>query len=92
MEWEVSIVKGILDRFEENKAVILIEDQKEEIIVDKDILPENSDVSTWFDIKKQGGSYNLIIDPDLTHEKKQKATDLRAKLKAKSSGSKFKKK
>lgn len=85
-------MKGVLDRFEENKAVILIEDQKQEIVVDKDILPKNSDVSTWFDIEKQKEHYTLTIDTDMTKQKKQKATDLRAKLRAKSSGSKFKKK
>lgn len=84
-------MKGVLDRFEEDKAVILIEDHDEELVFDREILPENSHVGTWFDIEKKSGAYNLTVNSDLTYEKKQQASDLRAKLKAKSKGSKFKK-
>lgn len=85
-------MKGVLDRFEDDKAVILIETEKMEIIVDKNKLPDRSDVSTWFDIEKQNEDYKLTIDSDKTKQMKQKSADLRAKLQAKSSGSKFLKK
>lgn len=85
-------MKGVLDRFEENKAVILIEDQKQEIVIDKNQLPANSKTGTWFTIEKQGDHYNFTIDQSKTEKEKQTSSDLIAKLRAKSGGSKFKKK
>ncbi|MUV38927.1 hypothetical protein JNUCC1_02799 [Lentibacillus sp. JNUCC-1] len=83
-------MKGVLDRFEENQAVILLEDQKEEIIVERDALPENSQINTWFNIEKTGGQYKLSIDHDTTEKELETSQDLLAKLRAKKKGSKFK--
>ncbi|WP_100010210.1 DUF3006 family protein [Lentibacillus sediminis] len=87
-------MKGILDRMEDNnKAVILIEEQKEEIIVSRDELPEGSDVNTWFQMEEQEGKYHIVaIDEAMTKEKAQTTSSLMEKLRNKSKGSKFKKK
>lgn len=45
-------MKGVLDRFEEDKAVILVEDKNQEIVINKNQLPANSKTGTWFTIKK----------------------------------------
>ncbi|MBU5468330.1 DUF3006 domain-containing protein [Virgibacillus sp. MSJ-26] len=85
-------MKGVLDRLEENKAVILIEESKQEIVINKNQLPANSVTGTWFTIEKQEGRYHFTIDQAKTEQKKQTSSDLMAKLRTKSGGSKFKKK
>ncbi|GAB3794288.1 DUF3006 domain-containing protein [Virgibacillus kimchii] len=85
-------MKGILDRFEGNKAVILIEETKEEWVTYRENLPPGSDVNTYFTMKKNNKDYNIIaIDETTTEEQAQKSSALMKKLRNKSSGSKFKK-
>ncbi|GAB4074142.1 hypothetical protein GCM10028778_16450 [Barrientosiimonas marina] len=85
-------MKGVLDRFEEKQAVILMEENNTEIIIDWHSLPAGSDVNTWFDIEQSGEQYHLTIDPEKTAQEAQTSADLVAELRAKSRGSQFKKK
>lgn len=83
--------KGILDRFEGEQAVILIEEDKEEIIVQKSELPPNSKKNTIFKLKKQNGEYRITgIDDTATNQASAKSASLMDQLRAKSKGSKFK--
>lgn len=83
---------GFLDRFEGNMAVILVEEVKEEFTVNKEMLPDGSDVNTYFEIEKKDGNYHIVqIDTTKTTQEKQTTSDLMAKLRAKKTGSKFKK-
>jgi hypothetical protein len=85
-------MQGVLDRFEGNQAVILIEDDKAELVVAKEELPAGSEVNTVFKMKKIDGEYKIIaIDNEAEKKAKETTADLLAKLRAKSSGSKFKK-
>ncbi|HEY4600248.1 MAG TPA: DUF3006 domain-containing protein [Cerasibacillus sp.] len=85
-------MKGILDRFEGNLAVILVEAAKEEFTVPKHKLPPGSQVDTYFELKKDGQSYQIIkIAESKTKVEKQKTSDLMAKLRARKTGSKYKK-
>ncbi|RLL46931.1 DUF3006 domain-containing protein [Oceanobacillus piezotolerans] len=85
-------MKGILDRFEGNLAIILIEETKEEIQIKKENLPEGSDVHSYFQLTKEEGTYSIVrLDKDQTEKEQQKSADLMTKLRAKSSGSKWKK-
>lgn len=87
-------MKGILDRFEDNnKAVILIEDTKEEVIIPAEQLPKGSSENTYFTMEKIKDEYQVVsIDEATTQKEAEKSSDLMAKLRAKSKGSKFKKK
>jgi hypothetical protein len=86
------MMKGVYDRIEGNKAVILIEEEKAELIIPVDELPSGSNINTIFSIEKRNGRYQIIaIDPEAASEAKEKTSDLLAKLRAKSTGSKFKK-
>lgn len=86
-------MKGVLDRFEGDKAVILVEDAKEEFIVPREKLPAGSKVNTFFQLEKVDDTFQIIsIDKTKTVEAKEKTSDIMAKLRAKSKGSKFKKK
>ncbi|WP_067726080.1 DUF3006 domain-containing protein [Oceanobacillus damuensis] len=86
-------MKGILDRFEGDKAVILVEENKTELIVEKSELPPGSKVNTVLLVEENNGEYTILsVDTASTQAEAQKSSDLMAKLRAKSSGSKFKKK
>lgn len=85
-------MKGVLDRFEGNQAVILIEADKAELIISKEKLPEGSKINTVFKIAKEKDDYQILaIDQEAEKEAKETTADLLAKLRAKSNGSKFKK-
>lgn len=84
-------MKGILDRFEGEKAVILIEDDHTEMIVNKSELPANSKVDTIFKLSKNNGSYQIdSIALAATQKASQKSSALMNQLRSKSNGSKFK--
>jgi len=84
-------MKGILDRFENDQAVILIEEINEEVIFPKSELPAGSDVNTYFTIEKRDDGYHIIaIDQEKTKNEAQTTSDLMKTLKAKNKGSKFK--
>ncbi|SFH62953.1 DUF3006 domain-containing protein [Pisciglobus halotolerans] len=87
-------MKGVLDRFEsQQKAVILIEEIQKEWVVPRSILPEGSSKNTWFTIEEQGDTFKIKgIDEKLTKEKAQSSAALLKKLRAKNTGSKFKRK
>lgn len=85
-------MKGVLDRFEGDMAVILIEDIKEELIIPREKLPAGSKVNTYFQLEKTKDTFQIVsIDEDKTLRQKEKTSDIMAKLRAKSKGSKFKK-
>ncbi|MHA6251513.1 DUF3006 domain-containing protein [Oceanobacillus sp. CAU 1775] len=85
--------KGVLDRFEGEQAVILVEEDHAEFIVHQDKLPANSEKNTIFKVEKQVDGYQIIaIDEAATKSAQAKSSDLMNKLRAKSSGSKFKRK
>ena len=84
-------MRGILDRFEGEQAVILIEEVKQEIIVSKNNLPANSEVNTVFKLTEENGNYSIAgIDIAATKQASQESSALMDKLRKKSSGSKFK--
>ncbi|MEC5423121.1 DUF3006 family protein [Virgibacillus sp. C22-A2] len=57
-EWET---KAVLDRLENNdQAVILIEEWKEEVIVPISNLPAGSAVNIWFHVEKQDGEIAIV--------------------------------
>lgn len=83
--------KGILDRYEGELAVILIEEENEELIVKKTELPPGSKENTIFNLSKQNGDYVIEgINMEATKKAQQKSTSLMQQLRAKSKGSKFK--
>lgn len=77
-------MKGVLDRFEDNeKAVILIEELNVEFIIPTDVLPQGSQVNTWFTLEKKDNHYKILsIDKELTEKQSKKTSDLMEKLRA----------
>lgn len=52
---------AILERFEEkDKAIILFEELEQEFIIPKQMLPNQADINTWFDVWMDPGQ-NIII-------------------------------
>lgn len=79
-------MKGILDRFEDNnKAVILLEETNEELIISIDDLPQGSEENTWFNLEKKNDDYRVIsINKDKSNKEATKTSDLMAQLRARS--------
>jgi hypothetical protein len=90
---EVRIIKGYLDRIEDNKfAVILVDELKKEFIIPKADLPEGSVGNSYFDLTIENDRItSMRLDEQTTLSEQQNVNDMMAKLRSKSTGSKFKK-
>lgn len=87
-------MKGYLDRIEENKfAVILVDELNKEFTVSTEELPEGIAEKTYFDLTVENDKITSIkLNTQTTQSEQQKVSDMMAKLRSKSSGSKYKKK
>jgi len=87
-------MKGYLDRIEENKfAVILVDELNKEFIVSTEELPEGIAEKTYLDLTVENDKITSIkLNTQTTQSEQQKVSDMMAKLRSKSSGSKYKKK
>lgn len=85
-------MKGILDRIEDGRyAVILIEEEKREVVLPADCLPEGSEIHSWFDIELDGEEIKSISrNVEAEAAKEQRVDALMEKLRAKKRGSRFK--
>lgn len=85
-------MKGIIDRFEKNLAVILVEGQNKEYQIQKSDLPTNCSINSVVQIEERNGQ--IYITSDMQQEKQQqdKATALRKSLLNKDNPSKLKRK
>lgn len=81
--------QAVIDRFEDDIAVILIESDQEEITVSKSQLPEGAKVGTWLILTKD--EYALVprfeIDTEKTEEMQSSTDDLMAQLRARKGSS-----
>lgn len=69
--------KGVLDRFEQNQAVILIEELNKEMIIPMSELPSGSIENTWFDIEINDGAIgNIQVDCRTTMEELERVRGL----------------
>ncbi len=87
-------MKGVLDRFEDGGvAVIIAEQAGREFRVPLRYLPEGSRQGMWFTLTIEAGRV-VDVETDLaqTAERTGKAEQLMARLRRKSSGSRFKRK
>ena len=85
-------MKGMLDRIEDGfNAVILLEEQKREIVIPITQLPAGSQVNSWFTITLENGEIASIeADENLAQEKSARAQSLMQRLRGRKSGSRFK--
>ncbi|HLR55020.1 MAG TPA: DUF3006 domain-containing protein [Pseudogracilibacillus sp.] len=83
---------GVLDRFEKNLAVILLEEQNEEITIDQQKLPHNSVPGIWFNVaySHQYGYRIISVNVAATEEKSSANAMLLENLQKHKQGSKFK--
>lgn len=83
----------MLDRIEEGKAILLIQDVEKEWIIDKNYLPNGSNIGDWLTIQiTEGRISDMMIDQALTQEKKKIADDLLTSIRKQPKESKFKRK
>lgn len=84
-------MKGMVDRYEGEQAVILAVETNQEWIVQKSDLPAGCEKGTWLSFEeKEEGLSHLQIEFGLTQEKKQSAENLLQSIRSRSKGSKFK--
>jgi hypothetical protein len=87
------MIKGYLDRIEDNQfAVILVEEIKKEFVIPVEDLPEGSKKNSYFEMSIENDKISSIkLDEQTTQTEQEKVDDLMTKLRSKSKGSKFKK-
>lgn len=84
-------MNGVLDRFEGNQAVILVEKEAEEFTIEKEQLPEGSTVGTWFHVAHGTKGYSVVsIDTMKTEEQSTANALLMEKLRKRKKTSKLK--
>ncbi|PYZ91941.1 hypothetical protein CR194_17215 [Salipaludibacillus keqinensis] len=85
---------GVIDRMEDNQyAVILAETEGKEFVVNRGELPDGAKEGTWLHLILENEKViNMTIDHDKTMAQKTKIKNQLARIKKKSSGSKFKRK
>lgn len=73
--------KGVLDRYEDDMAVILVEALNEELVVPQHVLPANSKAGMWFDLELVDGSVsNMSIDWQITRQEQENVRELMKRL------------
>lgn len=81
---------GVLDRFEGNLAVILVEENNEQFTIEREKLPAESVEGTWFHLSKHRDSYHVnSIDIAKTEEKSAANALLLERLQKRRRKSKF---
>ncbi|HLQ82256.1 MAG TPA: DUF3006 domain-containing protein [Pseudogracilibacillus sp.] len=83
-------IHGVLDRFENNHAVILIASNHDELIINQTELPSGSKEGTWFNLEKTTHTYIITsINHALTKKMQTETEDLMQQLKKTKKTSKF---
>lgn len=85
-------MKGIIDRFEGETAVILVEAENQEILVPSSELPEECTVKSVVRIEEseENTPPKITLDTEADGENKQKSSDLRKALLKRKKGSNLK--
>lgn len=85
-------MRGIIDRFEGELAVILIETENRQILVPASALPEDCTVKSTVNIEEpeERKHPKITLDPEADQENKQKSNDLRKALLDRKKGSRLK--
>lgn len=84
-------MKGVLDRIEDDMAVIIIEEVGREFTLAKEELPSGSKIGTWFAIDFSDDQYTILsIDKERSEQAYEKSALLMKKLQQKKKRSKFK--
>lgn len=87
-------MRGVIDRLtDNNQAVILIESINEELVISRDELPEGAQAQDWVILERTDESYKVVaVDKEKTKRQKDHIQSLQEKLRARSRGSKFRRK
>ncbi len=73
--------KAVIDRFEEYKAVLLVGDGEQQMVVDRTLLPAEAAEGDWLQVDIADGRLVLAaMDPDETEARRQRIADKLAAL------------
>lgn len=82
---------GVLDRIEDDRAIILLETINQMIVIPRESLPVGSQENMWFNIDRVGQTYKVIaINDEVTREYQKESTHLMNKLRKIKGESKYK--
>lgn len=85
-------MKAYFDRIEEDVAVIIIEETKEQFTKPFEELPAGSVPGTWLEVTiNHDEIVEMKLDASTTESKQQKTEDLMAKIRGKNKRSKYRK-
>ncbi|RTR27133.1 DUF3006 family protein [Robertmurraya yapensis] len=85
-------MKAYFDRIEEDVAVIIIEETKEQFIKPIEQLPAGAVPGTWFEVTiNQDEIVEMKLDASTTESKQRTTEDLLAKIRSKNKRSKYRK-
>ena len=81
---EIISYKGVVDRMENDQAIILIDSINKELVLPMNSLPVNAQVNDWLHIEFTNHTYKIVsIDHQLTEKRKRKSTYLINQLRKK---------
>lgn len=85
-------MKGIIDRFEKDFAVILVEEQQKEYVIQKSNLPTGCTINSVVQIDERNDRLHVTLDYQQEKQLQDKATALRKALLNKNNPSKLNRK
>ena len=81
---EIVSYKGVVDRMENDQAIILIDSMNKELVLPLDSLPVDTQMNDWLHIEFIHHTYKIVsVDHQLTEKRKRKSTYLINKLREK---------
>ena len=74
-------MKAVIDRFEDDQAVLLLNDGQDQLVVPRKVLPHGAKEGDWLQIEvKEGKVISAVIDSEETAKAKQRIADKLARL------------
>lgn len=68
--------KAVIDRFEENQAVLLVGDDQRHVVVSRECLPEGAREGQWLALEIDGARLvSAVIDEEETRRAKQRIAE-----------------
>lgn len=80
-------MKAVIDRFEAEQAVLLLNDGQEQLVVPRKVLPDMVKAGDWLEVQIENGEVvSAVIDEEETARVKQRIAEKLAKLRGSGMG------
>ena len=76
-------MKAVIDRFEDDQAVLLLNDGQDQLVAPRKVLPRGAKEGDWLQVEiKDGKVVSAVIDADETTSAKQMIAEKLARLRS----------